>query len=81
MSETVSMMWFMEGEAVTNLCGGHTEKERMNKPKGTQTQMTNWFNPVTLEDGVYTCKACESTSSDSANFINIGEENDEVDNT
>ena len=76
MSETVRMMWFMEGEAVTHLCGGHTEKERMNKPKGTQTDKTLWFNPAPHKDGVYTCKACGSTSSDSVNFIpiNIGEE-------
>ncbi len=80
MSETVSMMWFKDGEDVTHLCGGHTEKERMNKPKGTQVEMTHWFNPVKEEDGVYTCMACGSTSSDSANFINIGEENEKVDN-
>ena len=73
MSDTVSMMWFKMGDAVTHLCGGHTEKEKNNKPKGTQTQKTEWFNPVAEEDGVYTCKACGSTSSDSANFINIGE--------
>ena len=81
MSETVSMMWFKTGEDVTHLCGGHTEKERMNKPKGTQTPMTAWFNPATLEDGVYTCKACGSTSSDSRYFTIMGEEDGEVDNT
>ena len=83
MSEIMRMMWFMdEGESVTHLCGGHTEKERMNKPKGTQTDTTHWFNPAKEEDGVYTCIACGATSSDSANFINIlGEDDGEVDNT
>ncbi|KKL63999.1 hypothetical protein LCGC14_2169480 [marine sediment metagenome] len=79
MSETVSIMWFKHGEDVTHLCGGHTEKEKMNKPKGTQTQKTNWFNPAKVEDGVYTCVACDESSSDSANFINIGEDDGEVD--
>ena len=81
MSEIVSMLWFKMGEDVTHLCGGHTEKERMNKPKGTQTQTTDWFNPTKVEDGVYTCIACGGTSSDSANFNNLGERDGEVDNT
>jgi len=81
MSEIVSIMWFKMGEDVTHLCGGYTEKKRMNKPKGTQTQTTDWFNPAKEEDGVYTCMACGDTSSDSANFNNLGEYDDEVDNT
>ena len=84
MSDVVSRIepiaWFKMGEDVTHLCGGHTEKERMNKPKGTQTQTTDWFNPVKEEEGVYTCVACGDTSSDSANFNNLGDEYDEVDN-
>ncbi|KKK91673.1 hypothetical protein LCGC14_2710580 [marine sediment metagenome] len=77
MSDTVNTMWFKMGDDVTHLCGGHTEKKRMNKPKGTQTPATDWFNPATLEDDVYTCVACgeSAKTNDGAVFTNIGEEN------
>ena len=82
MSDVVSMLWFKMGENVTHLCGGHTEKEKMNKPKGTQTQTTDWFNPAKLEEDVYTCMACgkSAKTNDGAIFTTIGEENGEVDN-
>ena len=84
MSEIVSSMrmWFKMGEDVTHLCGGHTEKERMNKPKGTQTQTTDWFNPAKIEDESYVCIACGDTAKmNDERFTNIGEDDGEVDNT
>ena len=82
MSEIVAIKWFKMGEGVTHLCGGHTEKERMNKPKGTQTQTTDWFNPAKLEDDVYTCIACGTSAktNDGEVFTIIGEDDEEVDN-
>lgn len=74
MSDAVSMVWFKEGEAVTHLCGGHTEKERNNKPTGTQTELTDWFNPTDHVDGIYTCVACGKSAKElDGNFIIIEE--------
>lgn len=76
MSNQVSTMWFKMGEEVTHLCGGHTEEEKSNKPKGTQTQATEWFNPARLKDEVYVCVACGTSAKteDGVNFTNVGED-------
>jgi hypothetical protein len=64
MSETVSKHsdWYQMEEEVTHFCGGNTlnEKVGVNKPKGTQTELTKWFNPTTKEDDsdTSTCNAC-----------------------
>ena len=52
--------WFDMDGGITRYCGGHEEKEKNNKPKGTQVEMTKWFNPTTLNDetNVRTCIAC-----------------------
>jgi len=55
------MTWYKSGEDITHYCGGSVAKEKENKPKGTQTDMTLWFHPTTIEDQVVTCRACGST--------------------
>lgn len=53
------MNWFKHLEDVAHLCGGTTNKEKNNKPKGTQTDKTLWFQPTeVLPTGSYKCKAC-----------------------
>ena len=62
MSEKVSKFsdWFQMDEEVTHFCGGSTEDKKVNKPKGTQTDKTKWFNPTTKEDDsdISKCNAC-----------------------
>jgi len=57
------MAWYRSGENVTHYCGGSTAKEKENKPKGTQTDMTLWFHPTKVEDQVVTCLACGATAA------------------
>ena len=68
MSETVSTIsdWFSMDEEVTHFCGGRTEDEKVNKPKGTQTDKTKWFNPTTQEEDsdTRTCNACGAEYKD-----------------
>lgn len=60
--------WFEAAGSITHWCGGHTEEKKMNKadPRLTQTALTNWFNPTTLdtETGVLTCTACGASPKD-----------------
>jgi hypothetical protein len=58
--------WFNHEEGTTHYCGGHEDKEKNNKPKGTQVEMTKWFNPTTLdtETNVRTCVACGTVQGD-----------------
>jgi len=50
--------WYRSGEDVTHYCSGYTEKEKQNKPSGTQKATTAWFNPAELKDDTFVCKAC-----------------------
>ncbi len=58
--------WFQATGTVTHWCGGLTDEKKSKKPKGTQIDMTNWFNPTTLDDetGVLTCVACGESPKD-----------------
>lgn len=56
-------LWMnIEGSDLTHYCAGKDDTNEM-KPKGTQTDMTMWFNPTAVdkETGVITCVACGST--------------------
>ena len=58
--------WFEFDDKISHYCGGNEEEEKNNKPKGTQIEMTSWFNPTTLdtETGVITCNACGASPKD-----------------
>jgi hypothetical protein len=60
--------WFEAEGATTHWCGGTTDDKKMNKadPRLTQTALTNWFNPTTLDEetGVLTCNACGASPKD-----------------
>lgn len=66
--------WYRSNKEVTHYCGGREEKERNNKPKGTQTELTYWFNPVTEDEGILQCRACGSKIKDTEEtIIEMGE--------
>ncbi len=62
------------GEELTHFCGGIEDAEKRNKPKGTQTEKTQWFNPATLdkETGVHTCSACGETHQTGDSITQVG---------
>jgi hypothetical protein len=69
----VTSLWYKSGEDVTHYCGGHEEKEKRNKPIGTQTATTLWFNPTTvLAEGEIKCNACGIVKPDDAHCIEMG---------
>ncbi|MBW2637103.1 MAG: hypothetical protein JRC86_06210 [Deltaproteobacteria bacterium] len=76
MSGTVNKMgeWFSMDEEVTHFCGGSTEDVKVNKPKGTQTEKTKWFNPAPKEDDSDTnkCTACGAERQDDEKIIQVG---------
>ncbi len=63
MSEIITSKWyqFQDTEDVNHYCEGVTEKEKNNKPTGTVTALTAWFNPAKLvedKEDTYKCSAC-----------------------
>jgi hypothetical protein len=67
-------LWYRDGDVVTHYCGGSEDKKKQNKPKGTQTQATFWFNPTTvLAEGEVRCNACSIVMPEDAPCVDMGE--------
>lgn len=86
------MEWYqlVETGEVTHYCKGVEKKEEVVerykegiqgniKPKGTNNELTLWFNPATLEEGEseeagnYRCNACGLYSPKDVEFVKMGD--------
>jgi hypothetical protein len=67
--------WFSMDDNITHFCGGMTDKDKVNKPKGTQVEATKWFNPTDKkkeEDEVLVCRACGAEHGPEDEVVLVG---------